>query len=125
MVADLVDHDMRDDLLEAERRGAPFVEDRAAVRGVMRSGSVPDCSTLRSVERHAFVEAAELDRMVEAERARRVGIGDRLDQQNDVAEAFARTARAGARSVRRAIASMSAADGIRPEGARRGSWPRH
>ena len=78
----------RDELLEAERGRLPFGKDRAAVKRDPL-GQHARLADALSVERHALVEAAELHRMVEAERAGGLRIGDFLDQQHDVAEAFA------------------------------------
>ena len=113
MMADLVDDDVGDELLEAEARRLPFGEDRPAVERDPLGQHARMLDAL-PIERNAFVKPAELHRMTEAEAARGVGVGDFLDQQDDRRRGFPRRATGSRSSVCRAIASMSAALGIRP-----------
>jgi len=92
MVTDLVDHDVRDQLLEADGRRLPLGDDRTAVK----------CDSFREharlldalpVERHALVETAELHWVPEPKPPRGVLISDFLDQEDDVVEAFCKRRR--------------------------------
>src|SRR4051794_26247369 len=88
MVADLMDYDVRDDLLEAVARALPLGEDRAAVERDALGQSTRLADALL-MQRDALIESAELHRMAKTELARGMRVRHGLDQQNDLAEALA------------------------------------
>ena len=100
----------------------PFVEDRRGGKRRMRSGSVPDCSTLLLGHRQAVVEAGQVERILDPHLGERRVVGEILDRQHDLAEV--RGERLGQRGERcaRAIASISSASG---EGPKRRMATRH
>ena len=121
MVADLVDQDVRDEMLEAVARSSAHSSRIGRRNRRIRSGSVPDWSTLRSVERHAFVEAGQLERVLDAHRGERLVVGEILDQQHDVAETAGE--RLGQR-VQRTRARSPRSRRPRADGPKRPSWRR-
>src|SRR5437763_538740 len=86
-MADLVDDDVDDELIEADARRAPFGEDRPREEGdpLRQHARLADALP---VERNALVKSAELHRMAQAEAARGLGVGNRLDQEHYVSQAI-------------------------------------
>src|SRR5688500_17701103 len=85
VVADLVDRDVRDEVLELLSTVRPFVENGAAEQpdAVGLSRGIADAPL---VQWHALVEAAQLERIVDAERGERLVVSQFLDHEHDIAE---------------------------------------
>ena len=85
MMADLMHQDMGDEMLERVVAVRPFVEDRAAEQAdaVRQRARMVDASL---GDRNAFVDAGQVERLLDAHRAERLVVGEILDQQYDVAK---------------------------------------
>ena len=85
VMADFVNHHMRDERLKADPRLAPFGKQRLAVEGDARgqlSGS-PDRFVLQGA---ALVEAGQLPGILDAELFQRLFVGELLDVDGDALE---------------------------------------
>ncbi len=85
MVADLMDRDVRDEVVETDSGIDPFLQDRAPVQddAVWHRAGIHQQFL---AERAAVIEAGQVQRMVEAERGKRLVVGILLDREDDVAE---------------------------------------
>ena len=84
-MSDLVDDDVRNELIEAEARRLPFSDDRPPIERYL-FGQGPGVLDALVIERDAFVETAELHRVPKADASRSIRVGHFLDPENDIAE---------------------------------------
>ncbi len=84
MMADFVDHDMRDQIIEPHPGFAPFVQYRAAVEVDAIGHRARGIRLL--AHRQAVIQAGERKRIVNRHLIERLGIGEILDDQDDVAQ---------------------------------------
>ena len=99
MMADLVDQDVRDEMLERSRRPPIRRGSGGGTGGCGRAGCPMARRFARSAERLRRCRSGRTGRSIPIACERRV-VGEFLDQQHDVAEAAPRTARASASSAR-------------------------
>lgn len=100
MVTDLVDHDVRYDLFEAEGGGLPFGNDGSSIENDPLGQRSRHAYAL-AVERDALVQPAELHRISKAEASSRIWIGDFLHLEHYVAETVAERRRKTGKSAPR------------------------
>src|SRR5687767_3343583 len=81
----LMDQHMRDEMLERVIAVGPFVEDRTAEQ----ADAVGQCPRMLDAafgQRDSFVDAGEVERVLDPHRFQGIVVGEFLDQQHDIAE---------------------------------------
>jgi hypothetical protein len=82
VMTDLVNEDVGNEVLEILALLAPFGEDRLS-KQADSVGQSPGCFDAPLTDRYAFVDAREVERMVDAELRQQFRIGDFIDLQDD------------------------------------------
>lgn len=85
MVPDLMNRDMRDQIVEPHTGFAPFGEDRLPVQ-MDTVGQRPALERAFFADRLTVIQAGQLQRMLQVEGGERLGIRLFLDQQHDIAK---------------------------------------
>ncbi len=85
MMPNLVDQYVADEVVEIVAVVRPFIEDRASEQADS-VGQRPRMLDAALGQRNAFVEARQLERVLDAHRRQRFLVGELLDLEHDVAE---------------------------------------
>ena len=85
MMASLVDQYVADEMLEFLAILDPFVEDRAAEQADP-VGQLARCIDALLADRNAFIDAGQVERMIDPHLGQQLGLGQFIDLQDDIAQ---------------------------------------